>query len=90
MERDELFQLLLSNLLPTATEVFIDRASGTGTILNDDAAVIDIADVQIVEGDSGTKTLNFNVTLSQPVDTAVSVTFATMDDTAQSANNDYQ
>lgn len=63
---------------------------GTGTIQNDDSPKLTIDDVSANEGDSGTTTFNFTVSLSQPAP-AGGVTFdiATADGTATSAANDY-
>ncbi|MDT4896592.1 MAG: large repetitive protein [Acidobacteriota bacterium] len=66
---------------------------GQGTITNDDAApaipAITIDDVSIAEGDSGTKTVNFTVSLSMNPTATVTVDYATADGTA-TAGSDYQ
>ena len=49
---------------------------------------LSIDDVTLAEGDSGTVTATFTVTLSAPSDQIVAVAFATADDTA-SAPDDY-
>src|SRR5262249_21349920 len=41
------------------------------------------------EGNSGTKAMTFTVTLSAAYDQAVTVQFATHDDTAKTSDNDY-
>lgn len=68
------------------------RASATGTITNDDAAVVvptlSISDASVTEGNSGTKDLVFNVTLSQAASGPVTLKYATSDGTA-TAGPDY-
>jgi hypothetical protein len=59
------------------------RATGTGTITNDDpppspAIRISIGDASLVEGDSGARGLKFALTLSAPKSTAVTVSYATV------------
>ena len=51
-------------------------------------ATLAIDNVSLIEGQSGTKDLNFTVTLSAEVDSPVSVNYATADETA-SAGSDY-
>lgn len=86
-ELDETFVVDLQN----ATNAGIEDARGVGTILNDDSPIISISDVTVAEGDNGTTTATFAVTLSQAGQTAVSVDFATADGTNNpaTANNDY-
>jgi hypothetical protein len=50
---------------------------------------ISIDDVEHTEGDSGTTDYTFNVTLDAASDQTVTVDYATADDTATSADNDY-
>ncbi|MCP9934861.1 cadherin-like domain-containing protein [Cyanobium sp. Candia 9D4] len=59
-----------------------------GTITNDDDASFSISDVSITEGNSGTTTAVFTVTLSNAVAGGASVNFATADGTA-TAGSDY-
>jgi Ca2+-binding RTX toxin-like protein len=61
----------------------------TGTINNDDSASISINDVTVSEGNSGTTNAVFTVTLSNPVDTSVTLNYATANGTATTADNDY-
>src|SRR5439155_15969217 len=73
-EDDEYFSVNLSG----ATNAAVYDSSGTGTILdNDPPPSITIADASIREGDRGTKTLVFTVTLSAASDKWVYVNFAT-------------
>jgi len=51
---------------------------------------ISINDVSQNEGDSGTSSFTFTVTLSEPTTNTVTVDFATADGTATTADNDYQ
>ncbi|MFN6008615.1 MAG: Calx-beta domain-containing protein, partial [Microcystis sp.] len=61
----------------------------TGTINNDDSASISINDVTVSEGNSGTTNAVFTVTLFNPVDTSVTLNYATANGTATTADNDY-
>ena len=85
VELDESFFLNLSN--PTNGVILDSQA--IGTIVNDDSAAITIADVSQNEGDLGSNSFVFAVTLAEAVDTAVSVDFTTVDDTATVSDNDY-
>jgi hypothetical protein len=89
-EGNETFALALSN----AQNATISTALASCTILDDDAGAvvpsITIADASITEGNAGTKTLSFKVSLSAAPSRAVSVTYATANGTATTANNDYR
>ncbi len=76
--------------LSAPTGATIADGVGTGTILTDDVIVpqIAIADATVKEGDSGTRTLSFIVTLSQATTNTVTVTYGTADGTAK-AGQDY-
>ncbi len=63
--------------------------SGTGTITNDDAAVITITSPSLNEPDVSNVNMTFDVTMSNPSDANVSFNFNTLDGTATTANNDY-
>ncbi|WP_197231540.1 FG-GAP-like repeat-containing protein [Novipirellula artificiosorum] len=72
----------------------VPGVTATGTITNDDSAVVSIGDASIVEGNTGTTVLSFPVTLDYPVDVPVSVDYTTQDGTAQDSDpatedNDY-
>ncbi|HAW32374.1 MAG TPA: hypothetical protein DCY03_30400, partial [Planctomycetaceae bacterium] len=58
-------------------------------IQDDDSAILSVGDVTIAEGDSGVTSLNFLVSLSNPVDYAVQFSAATADGTATVADGDY-
>ncbi len=85
-ESDETFTVDLSN----ETNAGVAEGSGTGTITNDDQVPdISIDDQSITEGDTGTSTLTFNVTLSNPSDQTVTVDYTTNGGTATTADGDY-
>ncbi|AFZ37589.1 conserved repeat domain protein [Stanieria cyanosphaera PCC 7437] len=76
--------------LSSATNATIIDSQGIGTILNDDnIALLAINDVSVTEGNSGTKILTFTVTRSGLTTSAVTVNYATANNTATTANNDY-
>ncbi|WP_286825470.1 Calx-beta domain-containing protein [Microcystis sp. LSC13-02] len=89
VELNETFFLNLSNLQANGSNVTLADNQGQGTINNDDSASIAITDVTITEGNSGTTNAVFTVTLSNAVDTAVTVNYATANGTATTADNDY-
>ena len=64
----------------------------TGIILDDNGNANDLAlfvsDPEIVEGDSGTKTAVFELTLSEPADSDITLSYTTADGTAK-AGQDY-
>src|SRR5690606_8848582 len=63
--------------------------SATGTILNDDLPTLTINDVTFPEGDSGTQSVSFTISLSSPAGPGgVSFDIATADGTA-TAGSDY-
>lgn len=84
-EPNETFFVNLSN----ATNATISDNQGVGTINNDDAqpTTLSINDVRVVEGNSGTTTATFTVTLTGTT-SAVTVQYATADGTA-TAGSDY-
>ncbi len=84
-EANETFTLNLSN----PTNATLADGTGLGTIADDDAPpTIAIDDVSVVEGNSGTVTLAFTVTLSAPSGLSVGVDYATANGTA-TAGSDY-
>ncbi len=62
----------------------------TGTILNDDEAVLTISSPSITEGDAGAVSLSFEINMNNPADAAVSFDFSTLDGTATTADGDYE
>jgi hypothetical protein len=89
VEANENFAVNLSG----ATGATIADASGVGTIINDDATpppplpTLSINDVSITEGNAGTTTANFTVTLSAAASSIVTVHYQTADATATSAGD---
>jgi hypothetical protein len=84
-EPDETFNVVLSN----ATNATIATGTGTGTILNDDLPPsLTISDVTLPEGNSGTTSFVFTVSLSQASGKSVTVNYTTADGTA-TAGSDY-
>jgi len=84
-ESDETFVLKLLS----ASNAVIAVAQGTGTIVNDDVApTLSIGGASLVEGNAGTGTATFTVTLSAPSGVPASVRYATADGTA-TAGPDY-
>nr|WP_045357963.1 Calx-beta domain-containing protein [Microcystis aeruginosa] len=89
VELNETFFLNLSNLQTNGSNVTLADNQGQGTITDDDSASIAITDVTVTEGNSGTTNAVFTVTLSNAVDTAVTVNYATANGTATTTDNDY-
>jgi uncharacterized repeat protein (TIGR01451 family) len=91
VEADETFYVNLSNIQAGGLPVTFSDSQGLGTILNDDVATLSIDDPPAVsEGASGaTTSYRFTVTLSAQVDTGVTVSFATADNTAKASDSDY-
>lgn len=84
-EIDETFSVVLA----APANALIGDGSGTGTIIDDDTPpAIAINDVTVNEGDAGTVTASFNVTLSAASGQPVAVSYATADATA-AAGTDY-
>lgn len=81
-EGDETFTLVLSN----PSNVTLVDAVAVGTLLEDDAPVpaISVSDPVLAEGNSGTTTLTFAVTLSTSTTQTVTVAYSTADGTATS------
>jgi fibronectin-binding autotransporter adhesin len=85
-EPNENFFVNLSN----ATNATIADGQGEGTITNDDPQpTVSIGDVTVAEGDGGTTSANFTVSLSNPSDEDITVSFMTQDGSATTADNDY-
>lgn len=85
-EPDETYFVNLSS----PTNATISDSQGIGTITNDDVATptISINDVSVTEGNAGTTTAGFTVSLSSTSTQTVTVNFATADNTA-AAGSDY-
>ncbi len=78
VEPDETFSLNLSN--PSSGNLIAD-AQGIGTIVNDDPK-LSIANAAIAEGNSGTSTMTFTVSLSGAANQPITVNYATANNTA--------
>ncbi|MEI7595673.1 MAG: HYR domain-containing protein, partial [Bacteroidota bacterium] len=89
IELNETFTVNLSNLLASGRNITITDASGIGTITNDDAATVSIDNVTHNEGNSGTTSYDFTVTMSGVSDATVTVNYATANGTALTTDNDY-
>lgn len=88
VEPDETFFM---NLGATAGATIAD-SQGVGTIINDDGLAtpgISINDVTVTEGNAGTVNANFTVSLTASSLSTITVNFATADNSATLANNDY-
>ena len=83
-ETQETFFLDISNV-QNAT---VNTSRGTGFIVDDDGPTISINDVSIIEGNVGTKTATFTLTLSGPSVEAIAVRCTTANGTA-TAGTDY-
>jgi hypothetical protein len=88
IEPDETFFLNLS----APTNAFIADNRGVGTIVNDDKVappkpLVSISDVTGVEGNTGTRSFVFTITLSAPAPGAISVKYATSNGTASSSSD---
>lgn len=83
-EPDETFKINLSG----AINATIADSQAIGTILNDDRTpAISINDVNISEGNSGTKNLKFTVSLTAPSAKTISVNYTTADGVARSTSD---
>ncbi|SHJ27546.1 Calx-beta domain-containing protein, partial [Arenibacter nanhaiticus] len=77
VEDDETFTIDLSNL--STTEIPINKATGTGTIIDNDSATISITDMEINEG---TGIFNIQVTLIGKTQDPFTINFSTADGSA--------
>jgi Calx-beta domain-containing protein/Big-like domain-containing protein len=86
-ESDETFSVTITSV--SVGEVGLGNTA-TATITNDDPIpTISIADLSANEGDAGTTEYNLPVTLSNPSDQTITVSYATQDGSATLADNDY-
>ncbi len=91
-EPDETFLVNLTNLAANGGNVTLADSQGSGTITNDDTSnlpALTIGDATLVEGHTGTSTVQFDVQLSAVSSDTVTVNFATADGAAV-AGVDYQ
>jgi len=90
VELNETFTGTISNASASTRAVTLSATtSATATINNDDSATVSISGGTVVEGHTGTANLPYTITLSNPVDTAVTVNFSTADGTATIVDSDY-
>jgi hypothetical protein len=73
-EADETFYVVLSG----AVGLSLARNSAAITIRNDDTAALSVANTSVVEGNSGTKTVNVTVTLAGSSASTVTVGYSTV------------
>ena len=85
VEMTEQFSLNICNVINGT----ITDPTGLATLTNDDVVVIQIANFGTGETNSGLKTMNFNATLTKPVDVPVTFNYTTSNGTATLADNDY-
>ncbi|MEI6775322.1 MAG: Calx-beta domain-containing protein, partial [Chloroflexales bacterium] len=82
LEPDEIFSVSLIGAISTGV-------SGTGTITNDDYPTVTFNAPSVLEGNAGTRTLNFVATFASATLSGGTLTYSTVDGTATVANNDY-
>jgi subtilisin family serine protease len=83
VEPNETFFLSVGN---TDVGTVLD-GTGVGTIINDDGPTLSIGDISVVEGNSGTRSATFTVTLSQPAAAPVTYTASTANGSAKSGSD---
>ncbi|MDA1014044.1 MAG: putative Ig domain-containing protein [Planctomycetota bacterium] len=88
VEFDEDFIVDLSNIQAVGRDVTFADNQGTGTIVNDDIAIMHITDVVVQEGDLGVSPFVFNIDLDKIVGRNFSVDYAT-EDVSATVGNDY-
>jgi hypothetical protein len=85
IENNETFVVAIANV----ANATVADGNALGTIGNDDKPLLAIADVAIAEGDSGTKSAVFTVSISQAAPFVVSFDFATTGAGTATAGVDY-
>ena len=75
--------------LSNATNATISKATGTGTIVNDDGVIVSIDSPSVTEGDSGSKNLTFTVTLNKAGTEQVTVDYADAGTGTATSGTDY-
>ena len=84
VELDEDYNIALSNAVNSRIKASLDDV--TTTIVDNDAAQVSIDDVALAEGDSGTTTYSFTVSLDNPVDNDVTMNWATAHSTTDGSD----
>jgi hypothetical protein len=74
----------------TSADAPVIDGQAMGTILDDEPILYTLNAPSVFEGNSGTTPLVFTLSLSAPYDIPITVKFATQDDSATSADGDYQ
>jgi len=91
VEADEVYNVAIGTLSASGRNVALGTAARTGTITNEDAAVVTLSGgIAQNEGNSGTTPYTFTATLNNPVQGGFTANYSTNDGTATTANNDYQ
>jgi uncharacterized protein (TIGR03437 family) len=85
IEPDETFFVNVTNV----SGATVLDGQGVGTIHNDDLPMLSVNDVLANEGNAGTRTFSFTVSLSAPAPSVVSFDIATQDNSATVAASDY-
>lgn len=85
VEQDEIFDIVMGNLVNSGLNITLGAAA-QGTIENDDSAELTLNNVSTLESNGP---FTFTVTLSNEVDTDVSIDILTQDGTAIAADGDY-
>jgi len=90
VEADEVYNVAIGTLAASGRNVSLGTGSGTGTITNDDSAVVTLSGGGAAnEGNTGTTSRVFTATLNNPVQGGFTLPYATNDGTATTADNDY-
>ncbi len=76
-EADETFLVNLSNAMLGATALSFTDGQATGLIANDEANTLSVADQRISEGDAGTKTMEFTVSIPNAADQDITFDWGT-------------
>ncbi|HAK77507.1 MAG TPA: hypothetical protein DCM71_11495, partial [Runella sp.] len=84
VELNETFNVVLSG---APYGIILTKATGVGTINNDDQAVLSINSVSNLEGNSGTQIYTFTITADKTVDVSYTVSVATSNGTASAASD---
>ena len=85
---DESDETVFVSLATPVNSTLLD-AAGVGTIQDDDTASLAVNDPSVTEGDSGTASLTFTISLSGASDHAVTVDFQTVAGGTATAGTDY-
>ena len=85
LEPNETFALNIG--APSNAAVTVSDGLGLGTITNDDAASLAVSDVTLLEGNSGTTSFVFNVTLTGAVQGGFNLPYSTANGTASSPSD---